>query len=203
MRQNLRAEKKINSATHHDIKLELDVLSQKLIETILRAGFPGVAQLGEEGISGDPNAGQRWVVDPIDGTVNFTYGIPHACVSIALQVESSNSLLQTQAPRKTRARNLTYVTVLGVVYDPFCDELWTALRGHPARLNGKVIQVSEHRVLREAIVSIGFAKSRTHLEQTVPYFIQLARRTSVQSAPHGFGGAGIGLRGHRTFRRLC
>src|SRR4051812_6930514 len=85
MRKNLRLTKKVNSAEQHDIKLELDVRCQKLIETTLRAAFPQIAILGEEGIVGDPHSEDRWVVDPIDGTVNFTYGIPHACVSIALQ----------------------------------------------------------------------------------------------------------------------
>ncbi len=177
MRRNLRAEKKINSATQHDIKLELDVLSQKLIGRILRAGFPGIALLGEEGVSGNPNAGDRWVVDPIDGTVNFAYGIPHACVSIALQIRGSNPASPAPAPRGKLSGPPDHQTVAGVVYDSFCDELWTALRGQPARLNGKVIRVSDRRSLREAIVSVSFAKSRTHLEQTLPRFIQLARRT--------------------------
>src|SRR5437868_5779560 len=85
MRANLSSKKTIDSSTQHDIKLELDVRCQRLIEKSLRSTFPSVAVLGEEGISGDPNASDRWVVDPIDGTVNFTYGIPHACISIALQ----------------------------------------------------------------------------------------------------------------------
>jgi myo-inositol-1(or 4)-monophosphatase len=162
MRENLWLPKKINSATHHDIKLELDVRCQKLIEKILFAAFPRVALLGEEGISGDPKAAARWVVDPIDGTVNFTYGVPHACVCIALQVKNP--------------ANREYETVVGVVYDPFCDELWTAVRGHAARLNGRIIHVSRRAKLREAAVSIGFAKSRAVLDLTLPYFGKLARR---------------------------
>ena len=88
MRANLRSPKKVNVATAHDIKLELDVRCQRTIERILRRAFPQTSILGEEGIVGDPHAMSRWVVDPIDGTVNFAYGIPHACVSIALQVRS-------------------------------------------------------------------------------------------------------------------
>jgi myo-inositol-1(or 4)-monophosphatase len=162
MRKNLQIDKKVNLATAHDIKLELDVRSQKLIEKILLKSFPKVAVLGEEGISGDQNADARWVVDPIDGTVNFTYEIPHACVSIALQTKD-----------KTTGE---YVTVVGVVYDPFCDELWTAIRGQPAKLNGKVIRVSDRKALKDCIVSIGFAKSRSNLERTLPYFNVLVRR---------------------------
>lgn len=176
MRKNLSATKKVNAHSRHDIKLELDVRCQKLIEKILRSGFPKVALLGEEGVSGDPNAAQRWVVDPIDGTVNFTYGIPHACVSIALQVQGSKLKVQSQRAGDSAMREASYETLVGVVYDPFCDELWTAIRGQPARLNGRIIRVSRRAKLSEAIVSIGFAKSRANLERTLPYFNRLARR---------------------------
>ncbi|MDB6065999.1 MAG: Inositol-monophosphatase [Pedosphaera sp.] len=171
MRRNLNLFKKINSSSQHDIKLDLDVRCQKLIEKTLRAGFPTVAVLGEEGISGNPNAEERWVVDPIDGTVNFTYGIPHACVSIALQVRPPKP-----ATKPGKQQKAEYQTLVGVVYDPFCDELWTAIRAKPARLNGKVIHVSRRRKVSEAIVSMGFAKSRDHLEHTLPHFNLLVRR---------------------------
>src|SRR3989442_2801649 len=94
MRANFRLSKKINSSTQHDIKLELDVRCQKLIEKTLRSAYPQVAILGEEGVLGDTQAEHRWVVDPIDGTVNFTYGIPHCCVSIALQARRSKFKVQ-------------------------------------------------------------------------------------------------------------
>src|SRR3954469_20300278 len=90
MRKNFNSVKKINEATQHDIKLELDVRCQKLIERTLRKAFPGYAILGEEGTLGDIQSEYRWVVDPIDGTVNFTYGIPHCCVSIALQKRNAD-----------------------------------------------------------------------------------------------------------------
>jgi myo-inositol-1(or 4)-monophosphatase len=168
LRRNLHASKRANSVTQHDIKLELDVRSQKLIEKALRRAFPHAALLGEEGVAGRPDAEYRWVVDPIDGTVNFAYGIPHACVSIALQ-------RRAETPR-TAEYGDGYQTLVGVVYDPFCDELWTAIRGQAARLNGKVIHVSRRRKLREAVVSIGFTKSRETLEATLPFFNKLVHR---------------------------
>lgn len=168
MRRCLLQTKRANQVTQHDIKLELDVRSQKLIEKTLLKAFPRTALLGEEGIVGDPQSNNRWVVDPIDGTVNFTYGIPHACVSIALQERSR------RPGRRTYADG--YDTVMGVVYDPFCDELWTAIRGGPARLNRNTIHVSRRRELEEAIVSIGFAKSKQSLDATLPYFNRLVYR---------------------------
>jgi myo-inositol-1(or 4)-monophosphatase len=168
MRRQLHASKRAHSSTQHDIKLELDVRCQKLIEKALRRSFPQVALLGEEGVAGRADAEYRWVVDPIDGTVNFAYGIPHACVSIALQH-------QARPPASAEFQD-GYRTLVGVVYDPFCDELWTAIRGQAARLNGKIIRVSRRRKLREAVVSIGFTKSRESLEATLPYFNKLVHR---------------------------
>jgi myo-inositol-1(or 4)-monophosphatase len=164
MRANRWLKKKINSSTQHDIKLELDVRCQKLIEGILRKTFPTIPILGEEGVLGDPEAETetRWVVDPIDGTVNFTYGIPHACVSIALEIRSPEDGI--------------FRSVVGAVYDPFTDELWTAVRGQKARLNGRVIHVSDRRKLKEAIVALGFAKEKHTLEKMLPTFHTLIHR---------------------------
>jgi len=168
MRKHQFSPKKVDVATQHDIKLALDAESQRKIERRLLHSFPGISILGEEGITGDPNSALRWVVDPIDGTVNFTYEIPHASVSIALQ---------EKCPPATRADYEDgYNTILGVVYDPFCNELWTAVRGGPARLNGRLAKASNRGKLGEAVVSIGFAKSRKNLEATLPYLIHLAHR---------------------------
>lgn len=184
MRDNLRETKKINEATQHDIKLELDVRCQKRIERELRRAFPKIPILGEEGILGDPEAPVRWVVDPIDGTVNFSYGIPHACVSIALQRQVTGSEFQV-AGSKRRSRfgsqnsktgAGSFQSVVGVVYDPFTDELWTAIRGQPARLNGRAIRVSHRKKLNEAIVALGFAKQRSTLNQMLPTFNGLIHR---------------------------
>jgi myo-inositol-1(or 4)-monophosphatase len=171
LRKNLQLKKTVNSQEQHDIKLELDVRSQKLIEKRLRAAFPQYAILGEEGVVGDHLSSDRWVVDPIDGTVNFTYGIPHACVSIALQHrklgnESADSDLPDSA----------YETTLGLVYDPFTDEMFTAIRGEKARLNGKALAVSERTRVNEAIVAIGFAKSAASLKVMLPVFNELVHR---------------------------
>jgi myo-inositol-1(or 4)-monophosphatase len=155
------ATKKINEQSQHDIKLELDVRCQKLIEKTLSASFPEVAVLGEEGVSGREDAALRWVIDPIDGTVNFAYGIPHACVSIALQKKRQDG---------------GYASEVGVVYDPFCNELWTAVRGGPARLNGRIIRASRRKALNESIVAIGFSKSLESLQENLPVFNFLVQR---------------------------
>src|ERR1700744_6407594 len=126
MRDNWYLPKRVNSAEAHDIKLELDVRCQKLITKILSAAFPKISLLGEEGDSGDAKSEYRWVVDPIDGTVNYFYGMPHAAASIALQ----------------RRKVKIYETIIVVIYDPFTDELWTATLGGKTKLNGRVVRCS-------------------------------------------------------------
>lgn len=168
MRRHLAETKYANEQSQYDIKLELDVRAQKVIERTLRSAFPNVALLGEEGDTGQTDAEHRWVVDPIDGTVNFAYGIPHACVSIALQGKASAD--------KPSVYPDGYQTLVGVVYDPFVNELWTASLGRPAQLNGRVIGVSKRTRLEECLMSIGFAKSKETLEKTLPYFNEVAHR---------------------------
>ena len=164
MARNLFSFKKVNSSTQRDIKLELDVKCQNKIESILNKSHPEVAILGEEGNAGDIETELRWVVDPIDGTVNYTYGIPHACVSIALQ--------------QRLERNATgdeFETLVGVVFDPFTNELWTAIKGQAAKLNGKRISVNDGG-LKEAMLAIGFAKDKATMDYMIPYFIKLAQK---------------------------
>jgi myo-inositol-1(or 4)-monophosphatase len=166
MRRNLRAAKVIKESHQHDIKLELDVRCQKVIERQLRRAFPEFAVLGEEGVAGDPAAPRRWVVDPIDGTVNFAYGIPHACVSIALQ---------EFCPAAARYQD-GFHTLLGVIHDPFTNELWTAIHGQPLYLNGRRAQTSGRARLEHAVLAMGFSKSKAMLQAMLPQFAKLVHR---------------------------
>jgi len=113
MLANWHAPKRVNSAHAHDIKLELDVRCQKLIEKTLCAAFPQISLLGEEGCSGPADSEYRWVVDPIDGTVNYAHGMPHAAVSIALQkrdecrVASDENNTRSRTPFPRHASRVT------------------------------------------------------------------------------------------------
>src|ERR1700677_4699422 len=156
MRDNWNAPKRVHVFDLHDIKLELDVRCQKMIEKILHKAFPEIPLLGEEGTSGDLNAEYRWVVDPIDGTVNYFFGMPHAAVSIALEQREQS--------------------IVGVIYDPFTDELWTAVRGGKTRLNGRIVRVSKRAQLNESIIAMGFSKDKENLDISLPHVNRLARR---------------------------
>lgn len=196
MRQNLHSAKTVHAEYSHDIKLELDTHCQELIERTFRDYFPGIPMVGEEGARGDAAHECRWVVDPIDGTVNFAHGIPHACVCIALQVRSDESRMTSDRSdfRKgglVRVSSPTsHATLLGVVFDPFANELWTAIRGQPARLNGREIHVSRRAKLNQAMVSIGFPKSKTSIDSLAPYYAWLAKRARKVRI---MGSAGLAL----------
>ncbi len=156
----------VNELASHDIKLELDVQSQDLITAILLKAHPGDALYGEEGRVGssDPDAAE-WIVDPIDGTVNFFYGLPHFCISIARRVGG--------------------VVTTGVIYDPMRRELFTAERGHGAHLNGEAIHVSNRSEIGEAVLSVGFAKSQASIERGLPLFtsmVQSARKCRMMGS---------------------
>ena len=139
----------------HDIKLELDKRSQKLIESLILSRFPDHAIYGEEGVSGDPDCEFQWIIDPIDGTVNFFYSIPHFAVSIALRQAGT--------------------IIAGVIYDPMRDEMWSVEKGSPALLNGQPIHVSDRTSLGESMISVGLAKSITSINRGVPLFERMVR----------------------------
>lgn len=179
LRRNLNAPKQVNDTVAHDIKLELDVRSQNLIQRRLHKAFPQITFLGEEGEQAETHGTFRWVVDPIDGTVNFSHGIPHACVCIALQQRSR---------ARAAALDHGYRTVLGVVYDPFMDELWTAVDGGPALLNGKRIRVSRSSRLIDSVVAMGFGKN----EQSVRKSLKLFNTLSLKAQKvRNMGSAGL------------
>jgi myo-inositol-1(or 4)-monophosphatase len=181
MRDNWHLPKRVNFTDAHDIKLELDVRCQKIITKILRDAFPKISLLGEEGCSGNPNSEYRWVVDPIDGTVNYFFGMPHAAVSIALQKRwgeslSSPDLEKTKSWLDGVSPHQNYKTLLGVIYDPFTDELWTATLGGKTKLNGKIVRVSKRSRVGDSVVAMGFSKSKENLEKSLPHLNRLARR---------------------------
>jgi myo-inositol-1(or 4)-monophosphatase len=125
-----------SKSTPTDLVSEVDEATQALIRSRLEAARPGDGFLGEEGGDDAGSSGLRWVVDPLDGTVNFLFGIPQWCVSIAVEDEGG--------------------TLVGVVFDAMRDELWTATRDGPATLNGEPIQGSERADLATAMVATGF-----------------------------------------------
>ncbi len=160
LRQNFGSTLAVNESTHHDIKLELDVRAQQAITRVILADFPDHGILGEEGITGNQNADVRWVVDPLDGTVNYFYNIPHYAVSIAAQQRTPTG----------------WETVAGVVFAPEVDEMFAAAKDQPATLNGQPIHVSDRARLEEAIIGIGFFKNAETIRRNLKDFTELIGR---------------------------
>ena len=155
----------VNEFAAHDIKLDLDVRAQTLITEILLGAFPDHAIFGEEGIAGNQASEWQWIVDPIDGTVNYFYGLPHYCISIALRRGDEWQL--------------------GVIYDPSRDELWETVKGGPSLMNGKVIRVSERTELADCVMSIGFAKSKATINaglQLLPKYVERVRKCRMMGS---------------------
>ena len=177
----------VNLATHHDIKLELDVQAQQTITKVILADFPDSCILGEEGVSGNQDADVRWVVDPLDGTVNYFYGIPHYAVSVAAQVRRSVNGDERVLPATVGSRETTaggtpaplsegWETVAAAVLDPELDEMFVSEKGKPAMLHGHPIRVSERTEISEAILAIGFFKDAESISRSLETFKDLIQR---------------------------
>jgi myo-inositol-1(or 4)-monophosphatase len=156
LRQNFCRPLRVNSAEAHDIKLEIDVQAQELITQMLLKEFPQHALYGEEGIVGDQSSEHQWVVDPLDGTVNYFYRIPHFCVSIALRFKGE--------------------IIVGVIYDPMRKEMWSGQKGEDPRLNGEKFRVSARTDLAEAVISVGLSKTGVMIESNLPLLQQMIHR---------------------------
>src|SRR5438034_9060033 len=148
LRHNFEKPMQVNQSTKHDIKLEIDDRAQELITQSLLKEFPQHALYGEEGIVGDQSSEFQWVVDPLDGTVNYYYGIPHFCVSIALRCHAE--------------------IIVGVIFDPIRDELWTAQKGAAPKVNHREFRVSERANLPEAMASLGLTTAEITIEAGIP-----------------------------------
>ena len=156
LRKNFHQPLRVNAKERHDIKLEIDVQTQDLITDLLLKNFPHHALYGEEGIIGDQLSEFQWVVDPLDGTVNYFYGIPHFCVSIALRCEGE--------------------IIIGVIYDPIRDEIWAVQKGAEPKLNDRAFHVSERTELRDAIISVGLSKTGVTIESGLPLLQAMVHR---------------------------
>jgi myo-inositol-1(or 4)-monophosphatase len=116
---------------------DADREAERAIRELLEAERPHDGLLGEEGSRQAGGSGRRWVVDPLDGTVNYLYGIPQWCVSVALEDSSG--------------------AVAGVVLDPMRQELFAAGRGEGTSLNGRQVRVTGASELGRALVATGFS----------------------------------------------
>jgi myo-inositol-1(or 4)-monophosphatase len=129
---------KIEAKGPRDVVTEVDHLCEALVMDAVRSRYPDDAfyaeEIGEVAAAGQATSGRVWIVDPLDGTVNYANGIPFFCISIALAVEG--------------------LPVVGVVYDPTRDETFAGAIDGPSLRNGEPIRVGDKEKLEDLVVTL-------------------------------------------------
>ena len=147
----------IKTKAYNEFVTFVDEEAEKAIVEIIHSRYPDHSILGEEqGLKGD-ESDYLWIIDPIDGTTNYIHSFPVYCVSIALKIKGRLEV--------------------AVIYDPSRQELFTAIRGMGALLDGRKIRVSKQRTLQGALLGTGFPYRDQHdwLEVYLDIFIDFTR----------------------------
>ena len=142
-----------------DLVTQADLASQEAVRRTVLGAFPEHCLLGEEKGPDEIPADRaefRWIVDPLDGTTNYVHGVPHYCVSLALE---HNGDLQ-----------------VGAVFDPILDECFTAAVGRGSLLNGRPIHTSEVSLLSEGLAAVGFPPSVSPDSPDLKMFLKMVGR---------------------------
>jgi myo-inositol-1(or 4)-monophosphatase len=125
----------VRSKSRNELVSKVDIMAEELIVSTIHERYPDHAILGEEGgQQGDSDT--VWIIDPLDGTTNYLHGFPMFAVSIGVQVKGRMEV--------------------GVVYDPARQELFTALRGGGAQLDGRKMRMDANKALEGALIGTGF-----------------------------------------------
>lgn len=167
-----------HKSTRVDLVTDADRASEAVILEGVQQAFPDHAILAEEsGASGAVGAvgGFRWVVDPLDGTVNFAHRVPHFSVLIAVQEREDNG----------------YRTVVAVTLDPLRNELFTAVVGEGAFCNGTPLRVSAIEAVSDGVLATGFAYDRLTREDD--NHREFCRLNLMSHGVRRFGSAGLDL----------
>lgn len=138
----------------YDIKLKQDRESEEIIISGIEKKFPDDGFISEERGEKKGLSGNIWIIDPLDGTVNYARGIPQCCISIACKKKDGDSF--------------------GIVYDFFREEIFRAVKGEGAFLNEKRIKTSDTQNFKDAIICFGLMKSREDISSGLNVFSRLA-----------------------------
>ncbi|MDI6697411.1 MAG: inositol monophosphatase family protein [Candidatus Saccharicenans sp.] len=158
--QGLGQKKEVDFKGQVDLVTSFDRRSEEMIFRRLSQAFPDHSFLAEEEIRRDRASDYCWLVDPLDGTTNYAHGLPVFCVSIALSFKKE--------------------VVLGVVYDPAREEIFTAVRGQGAYLNGQPVRVSETAELGRSLLATGFPYDvRSSNDNNLDHFSNFAVRAQA------------------------
>jgi myo-inositol-1(or 4)-monophosphatase len=148
LKENINKSNEIYYKGAVDLVTPFDTKAQRTIFDYLSSFFPDHDYLAEEGLSQNKGAEMRWIIDPLDGTTNYAHHYPVFTISIALERKSE--------------------IVLGLVYDPMREEMFSALKGKGAFLNGKKISVSDIDELDKSLLATGF-----------PYDVRISHKNNI------------------------
>ncbi|MBW2408026.1 MAG: inositol monophosphatase [Deltaproteobacteria bacterium] len=162
---------RIRQKENTEIVTEADTESEEVIISTIHTEFPDHAVLGEECGLIKGASEYKWIVDPLDGTLNFAHQIPIFSISIALVVRDT--------------------IVLGIILDPVSDELYTAVRGLGAQLNNEPIQVSATRTIAESLLVTGFPYNVREIFE--PVMIRYASCLKASQGMRRLGSAALDL----------
>ncbi len=162
---------KITIKSHSDYLTETDIKCQNIIKEIILQEFPGHNFLAEEDGGRFEPKNDLWIIDPLDGTTNFIHGLKHSAVSIGFY---SKGDIQT-----------------GVIYDPYSDELFHAVKGGGSFLNGSKIHISSCREIKQCLIATGMPFRR--LCKREKYFACLSEILASSSGIRRMGSAALDL----------
>lgn len=154
-----RSDLEISKKGRIDLVTEMDLRAEEIIVSRIRQEFPDHGILAEEEGSQVGNSSYKWVVDPLDGTTNYAHGYRFFCVSIAVEYENQ--------------------PVLGVVYDPVTEELFSARRGEGAFLNERRISVSGQDCLIDSLLCTGFSYDDQKIRENLELFNRIILHTQA------------------------
>jgi len=140
LRENIHGKREIAYKGDINLVTEMDMRSERTVVKTLLASFPDHGIMAEEETMIQNGSGYMWIIDPLDGTTNYAHGYPCFSVSIALERDGE--------------------IIVGAVYDPMRDELFSALKGEGAYLNGAKIHVSHVDTLIKSLLATGFPYDR-------------------------------------------
>lgn len=153
-----------------DLVTETDQAVEKLLMENLIKHFPNHKFIGEESVAAGDQCSltdaPTWIIDPIDGTMNFVHSFPHSCISLALFIN--------QTPE------------LGIIYNPVLNQLFTAQKNKGAFLNGQCIRVSDKTSLTDSLIMMEFGTSRDPVKSKVVLENQEILMTQVQGYVYYF-----------------
>jgi myo-inositol-1(or 4)-monophosphatase len=163
---------RISSKGLRDLVTEVDILCEQEVIRIIKKRFPDHQFLAEEsGASEVSSSPSKWIIDPLDGTINYAHGFPCYCVSIGLEHEGE--------------------IIVGVVYNPNLDELFVAEKGKGATLNAVPISVSTIPKLEDSLLVTGFTPEVVHsLDDNIDIFRDFMKASQAVRRP---GSAAIDL----------